>query len=250
MTARDEVESEARTLRTAPATTHDQPDPPNPPDGPDQLDGPDEPHDSPPPEHGQQHSRRLVTTLVVVLAAVLLVTGPLVFWLMRDRTDLRDDNAALRRSLEIARGDAGEQIQQLEDENAALADQIQALLQDLVDTQLEVDELGEIRQDLVDELAATSDELATEQERSTELQDQLDAVGTEITPMPDLLGIPLEEAQEFADEIGAELIIDYARPAGVISPPGKVIEQLPAEGVTVVPGSAVWVQVYGEPVAG
>jgi hypothetical protein len=237
MTVPDEVEIDEQDV---------QPDPLDTPEVPDGAD----PAESPPLPHPQQHERRAVLTLAAILVALVLVTGTLIFSLIRDRSELRDSNAALRRSLEIARGDAGEQIQQLEDDNAALAAQIQALLQDLVDTQLEVDELDVTQQDLIDELATTSAELVAEQERSAELQSELDAVGPEITSMPDLLGIPVEEAQQFADDIDAELIVEFARPAGVISPPGKVIEQAPAEGITVVPGSAIWVQVYGDPVTG
>jgi hypothetical protein len=242
MTAPDEVEIDEQTVQLDPLDTPEEPDGTEP-DGTDAV-------EPPTLSLTQQERRRLVRTFAAILAAVVLIAGALIFALIRDRSELRDSNAALRRSLEIARGDAGEQIQQLEDDNAALAAQVQALLQDLVDTQLEVDELDITRQELVDELATTGDELVAEQERTAELQSELDAVGPSITPMPDLLGVPIEEAQQFADDIGAELIVELARPAGVTSPPGKVIEQVPAEGVTVVPGSAIWVQVYGEPVAG
>lgn len=186
-----------------------------------------------------------VRGLIAALIALALITGTLIFSMNRDRNDLRTQNNALRRSLEIARGDAGEQIQQLEDANADLTDRIAELLDELVETQLRIDEISDERDLISDELSTTSEELVAEQELVADLESQFEAVGAPIVPMPDLLGRPIEEAQEFADELDAVLLVQYARPAGVISPPDTVIDQLPAEGITVVPGSVVWIQVYG-----
>jgi regulator of replication initiation timing len=189
-------------------------------------------------------SRRRLRAFVAVLAVVGLLGGGAIAWLIVERNDLRERNAALSESLDIARGDAGEQIEQLEAANAALAQQVAELEQALADSRQELDDLRVENEELSTELAAVGEELVVSQEAVTELQATIDAVGELITPMPDLVGSTLAEVEAFADEIEAELVVELARPPGVISPPDAVIEQRPAEDVTLVPGSVIWVQVY------
>lgn len=231
MAARDELRYDERVAADRTSSERDQAAPTQAPDA------------EPSP---RRRLRRVVLAFAAVAAIGAVTAGLSIRGLVNDRADLRDENEALRTALEIARGDAGTQIDLLEESVAELERQRDELSSALSDTEGRLDAALTDADQLNSALAATAEELTAEQELAAELAAELDAVGAVVAPMPDLLGLPLEDAEAFAADVGAVLLTELARPTGVISPPGKVIEQLPAEGVTVVPGSVIWVQVYGD----
>lgn len=180
----------------------------------------------------------VVAVLVVALGALRIVT------LTNDRSSLQEQVEQLEESLRIARGDAGAQIEQLEAEVAVLDDRIADLESALVST---TGDLDDARAD-VDDLTARLDERRAErdelQEQIDELQEIVDIVGTEVTLMPDLFGVSIDEVTELAEELRIELVVVEVAPSNVIARPGDVIEQLPLEDTPLLPGSVVWVEVY------
>jgi septal ring factor EnvC (AmiA/AmiB activator) len=187
--------------------------------------------------------RARVILSVVVLVAFLAV-GTRLLMVTSERNDLQERTEQLEESLRIARGDAGAQIEMLEDENSALQAQVADLESQLATITTEFDSVRAEADDLaqrLDERRAERDEAL---EQVEELEDQLDEIGPRFAPMPLLVGSELDAAEEFADEIGAELLVEEVAPTNVIARPGAIIEQLPLDGTTVLPGTVIWVQVY------
>jgi hypothetical protein len=185
---------------------------------------------------------RLVLTVLVLV--VLLAAGTGLLIVNSERNDLQERNEQLEESLRIARGDAGAQIELLEDENTELRQRVTDLeaelataTSDLSSARTEADDLS----DRLDERRQQRDEALEEVE---ELEDQLAEIGSRFAPMPVLIGAEIDAAEEFADEIGAELLVEEVAPTNVIARPGAIIEQLPIDGTTVLPGTVIWVQVY------
>ena len=197
------------------------------------------------PTTGPQPRRNWGRVVLAVLAVLAAVLGAFrIITLTSERDELQQDTEQLEESLRIARGDAGAQIEELEGEVERLDATIAALVTDLETTTTEL----EASRDEVDDLTARLDERRAErdelQEQIDELTEIVDLVGTEVTPMPDLLGLPIADVEELADELGVELVVVETQPSNVIARPGDVIEQLPLLGTPLVPGSVVWVEVY------
>lgn len=161
-----------------------------------------------------------------------------------DRDDLRTRIEELDESLRIARGDAGAQIEQLESENSERAEQVEELLSilDVTSSDLET-----VRAETTD-LAARLDERRAERDEAVARVEELEAELAEIGPrfelMPVLVGAELLVAEEFADELGLDLLVEEVAPGNVIARPGAIIEQLPIDETVILPGTVIWVQVY------
>lgn len=185
--------------------------------------------------------------IAIALVVAVVLGGFRIISLTSERDDLTDQVAALEESLRLARGDLGGQIEQLEDDNAELTEQterLQALFTDAVTDLSEA--LAEIDL-LTEQLAERRTEIDELTEQLAELQAIVDITGTDITLMPDLLGTPIEEVRELADELGLELIELELAPGNVIARPGDVIEQLPLEETPLLRGSVIWVEVFTPP---
>ena len=197
------------------------------------------------PTTGPQPSRNWGRVVLAVLAVLAVVLGAFrIVTLTSERDELQQDTEQLEESLRIARGDAGEQIDELEGEVERLDATISALVTDL---EIATEELESSRAE-VDDLTTRLDERRAErdelQEQIDELTEIVDLVGTEVTPMPDLLGVPIADVEELAEELGVELVVVESQPTNVIARPGDVIEQLPLLDTPLIPGSVVWVEVY------
>jgi outer membrane murein-binding lipoprotein Lpp len=197
------------------------------------------------PTTGPRPKRNWGRVVLAVLAVLAVVLGAFrIVTLTSERDELQQDVERLEESLRIARGDAGAQIEELEGEVEQLDATVAALLADLETT---TSELGASR-DEVDDLTSRLDERRAErdalQEQIDELTEIVDLVGTEVTPMPDLLGVPIADVEELAEELAVELVVVESQPTNVIARPGDVIDQLPLLDTPLLPGSVVWVEVY------
>lgn len=170
-----------------------------------------------------------------VLALVLGITG---VWLLSSRSDARDEAERLREKLETSRGDAGAEIEALEGEVEQLTAAVAA-------TEAEREELRARTQADAESLTALEETLADLREEVDLLREVLAGVGENgIAVMPELTGVGVELATEFAEGAGAELVVESAAPGNVIARPGAIIDQLPLPGTVVIPGSVVWVRVF------
>jgi hypothetical protein len=169
--------------------------------------------------------------LVAVAIAVVSVT-----WLLAERNRLANELGQTEDKLELARGDAGAEIEALERNNNLLTGQLDEATTALERTEAQLD--------------AATDELTTQLDAFDAATERADAyqraVGDldQLVPMPDLLGRGVEDAEEFAKAHGAVLKIEIADPSNIIALPGAIIEQLPAVNTVILAGSVIWIQVY------
>ncbi len=185
----------------------------------------------------------VLAVVAVVAAGVAIVR---VIQLTNERDDLQSENTELTDSLRIARGDAGDQIETLEGEITVLTEVLDATDAALEEATADLERVRTERNQVTTQLADRTTELETATAQLGEMDAQLTELGP-IEPMPELVGLELAAAQAFADEFGATLIIEEVAPGNVIARPGDVIEQQPAEGVPLVAGSVIWVQVFTLP---
>jgi cell division protein FtsB len=218
-----------------------EPDAPEPPS----RDGPADPDDpaADADVRVEKRSRARLILSVVVLVAFLAVGARLLI-VTGERNDLQERTEQLEESLRIARGDAGAQIELLEDENSALQERVTDLETEFTNATSELESTRAEADDLAERLDERRTERDEAREQVEELEDQLDEIGSRFEPMPVLIGSELDAAEEFADEIGAELLVEEVAPSNVIARPGAIIEQLPIDGTVVLPGTVIWVQVY------
>jgi len=180
--------------------------------------------------------RRGWTRGIIVIAA-LIVLGTVGVVTARDRQRLTAEVDRLSAKLELARGDASEQIATLEDSLEQAEGTIATLEADATTLEAELDRTASA-------LEERSDALDAQRALAEELAEQLDAVGAVVEAMPDLLGADVGAAEEFAERIGLVLLIERVAPGNVLARPGSVISQQPDAGVTVVPGSVLVVQIF------
>lgn len=191
----------------------------------------------------------LAVRLGLVAGALALVVGAIVVVvLVRDRSSLNDEVDRLTTKLEIARGDAGAEISGLEADIELLEAELATTSETL---ELTTDELSRATTEvgeLTSRLDQRSDELAAARETIQELEEEFEQlrelVGDNAVAMPDFLGADPDQVVEFADELGAILLVEEADPTNVIGRPGSVIEQFPEPGVVIAPGSVIWIQLF------
>lgn len=177
-------------------------------------------------------------------ALAILVVAALAFVAIRDRRQLDAEVTRLQAKLDEARGDAGEQIADLEVRIEELEAELAATTENLDAAESRLRSVSEELAGTEATLAERTAELAAERELATELRAELDAIGAVIAPMPELLGASLDEAEAFADELDAVLIVDRVAPPNVLARPGTIIGQQPDVGVIIVPGALIRIELY------
>lgn len=176
--------------------------------------------------------RRLLSGL---LALVIGIAG---IGLLSSRSAAREEAERLREKLEISRGDAGAEIEALEGE-------VEQLTAALAAAEADREELRARTQTDADTVATLEETLAELRAEQALLKEVLAGVGENgIEFMPELTGVGVELATEFAETAGAELVIETAAPGNVIARPGAIIDQLPLPGTVVIPGTVVWIRVF------
>jgi septal ring factor EnvC (AmiA/AmiB activator) len=171
-------------------------------------------------------------TLAIAAAVLIVLFG----WTALDRNRQSAEVERLTNKLEAFRGDASAEIEQLESENLAIADE-------LARTTSARDEL----ESQVADLSGLLEQATAEVESNAAIVEQYDELAGpsgRIEIMPDLLGETVEAAEAFAETAGATLVVTTSEPTNVIARPDTIIEQIPAAGTAVVAGAAIWVDVF------
>jgi hypothetical protein len=180
----------------------------------------------------------------LVIAGVIIVA--LVGWAVLDRNRQSAEIDRLTTKLEVIRGDASAEIAQLEASNLELDEALEVIT-------AERDRLAAALSQSEERLGTTEtqlEEATRELQQARALLAELDAlVGPdgEIVRMPDLLGATVAEASEFAESVGAVLVVTTAEPTNVIARPDTIIAQLPEAETALVPGSVISVEVFVQP---
>lgn len=176
------------------------------------------------------------------VAIVVVVALAALAW--KDRSDLSAEVDRLQTKLDETRGDASEQINDLEDRVDELEAELDARTSDLEGAAGELSAERSTVAELDAQLGERADELAAASARIEELEADRARFGDAAAPMPDLLGTTLDDATAFADEVGADLVVQRVDPPNVIARPGTIIAQRPAEDVMIVPGAPVIIELF------
>lgn len=172
--------------------------------------------------------------LALAIAAAMVIA--LFGWTAVDRNRQSAEVERLRDKLEAFRGDASAEIEQLETDNSALTEQLEAALETRDDLEAKTVDLSE----RLDEATSRADSAASIIEQYGELA----GPSGRIEIMPDLLGATRDDAEAFAEAAGAILVVSTSEPTNVIARPDTIIEQVPEPGTAVVAGAAVWIDIF------